>query len=99
MVFVRESFPFGTNWPGRSQAAAPRLFLAVISPDIGRWHGSRLVARSSRLGQSTLQLGMEVPGWPPDNIDDLARCHSMRIDWYANWTEPRPSSSPSGSAD
>jgi DNA-directed RNA polymerase subunit alpha len=25
------------------------------------------------LSQMGLGLGMEVPGWPPDNIEDLAR--------------------------
>ena len=25
------------------------------------------------LGQTGLYLGMEVPGWPPDDIDELAK--------------------------
>ena len=25
------------------------------------------------LGQMGLRLGMEVPGWPPDNIEEMAK--------------------------
>ncbi len=28
------------------------------------------------LAQMGLHLGMEVPGWPPDNIDDLAEAYA-----------------------
>ena len=32
-----------------------------------------LHARRQALAQMGLHLGMEVPGWPPENIDELAK--------------------------
>ena len=30
--------------------------------------------------QSDLHLGMEVPGWPPENIEGLAEAYAARVD-------------------
>jgi hypothetical protein len=32
------------------------------------------------LAQIGLHLGMEVPGWPPQNIEDLAKAYAARVD-------------------